>query len=447
MSKYEKQRAWSDVFLPEIKRILSERFSVTGQIISEAPIDEDMERNTDIVVLHWDAVRIGCRVREFKYLSGYGNEFTIRCKVKSGGKTEFDKIREGWGNYFFYGFADATNTKLAKWILGDLNALRRHIEQQKDPLKASKDNGDGSAFIPYKYDTIEGFVIDSDSNNERKKQMSTAIVTTGGLKGYLTAHKNTISEACAHGVSPDRLIKTACLLATSKNGSAIAKCSPESVLRAVVDCARFGIDPSFGRAYIVPYGGEAELQLGYLGLIELAKRSGEIKSITAELVQEGDDFEVVLGTNPKFEHIPTFQGDSSTYKSVYALAMFADGHFEYTVLSRDDVENIRRKSSKAPDSPAWKNYPGEMAKKCAIRRLCKTLPLTIEALDAIEEDDRRHSVIDVVPMPGKSAGAKADEVLGIKRGEQTADRRKQTAEDVEPSGGLLDVEREPGEVG
>ena len=96
--------------------------------------------------------------------------------------------------------------------------------------------------------------------------MSTALAVKqdGSLKSYLNANKNAITEACAHGVNPDRLIKTACLLATSKNGAAIAKCSPQSVLRAVVDCARFGIDPAFGRAYIIPYGNEAELQLGYL---------------------------------------------------------------------------------------------------------------------------------------------------------------------------------------
>ena len=87
--------------------------------------------------------------------------------------------------------------------------------------------------------------------------MTTAVAkTNGNLKGYLVANKQTILEACAHGVDPDRLIKTACLLATSKNGAAIAKCSPQSVLRAVVDCARFGIDPAFGKAYIIPYGNE-----------------------------------------------------------------------------------------------------------------------------------------------------------------------------------------------
>ena len=270
--------------------------------------------------------------------------------------------------------------------------------------------------------------------------MSTAVAKTekDGLKGYLKSKRETILEACAHGVDPDRLIKTMCLLATSKNGAAIAKCSPQSVLRAVVDCARFGIDPAFGKAYIIPYGGEAELQIGYLGLIELAKRSGEIKSITAELVYEGDHFEVEFGTHPKFSHRPQFQGDGTDYKSVYALALFEDGHFEYTVLSKADVEHIRRKSSKAPDSPAWKNYPGEMAKKCAIRRLCKTLPLTIEAREAIDMDDRKHCVIDVETAPARStAASKLDEALGL-------DKPKETEViDVEPeSAGNADWEKD-----
>jgi len=271
--------------------------------------------------------------------------------------------------------------------------------------------------------------------------MSTAVAVKqdSTLKGYLTARRDTIAEACVHGVSPDRLIKTACLLVTSKNGEKLSECKPESILRAITDCARFGIDPAFGRAYIIPYGREAELQLGYLGLIELAKRSGEIKSIVAGLVQEGDDFEVEAGTNPRFSHRPKFEGDGNSFKHVYALAMFADGHFEYTVLSREDVEHIRKSFSKAPNSPAWAKSYGEMAKKCAIRRLSKTLPLTIEAMEAISEDDRRNTVFDIEPIPtnGKSASAaKLDKALGL-------DKKEPAAEvlDVEPQA----REREPGE--
>jgi recombinational DNA repair protein RecT len=64
-----------------------------------------------------------------------------------------------------------------------------------------------------------------------------------------------------------------------------------------------------------------------------------------------------------------------------------------------------------------------MAKKCAIRRLCKTLPLTIEAQEAIAADDQRNNVIDVESqptMPSRSASAtKLDKALGIDKPKET----------------------------
>ena len=66
MSNWEQDKRWSDRFLPEIKRILGEH------LIAEPPVEEDAERNTDLIVLRLDAVRIACRVRKFQYLALYG---------------------------------------------------------------------------------------------------------------------------------------------------------------------------------------------------------------------------------------------------------------------------------------------------------------------------------------------------------------------------------------
>ena len=93
-------------------------------MIAEPPIEEDAERNTDLMVLRLDAVRIGCRVRKYKYLRQYGSEFTIRAGRPSGVKTELTKIIEGWGDYFFYGFSDPTEAFLTKWALADLKHFR-----------------------------------------------------------------------------------------------------------------------------------------------------------------------------------------------------------------------------------------------------------------------------------------------------------------------------------
>lgn len=118
MNKWIDDKRWSDKFLPEIKRILGEH------LISEPPIEEDAERNTDLIVLRLDAIRIACRIRKHKYLASYGNEFTIRCHRASGAKTEITKIIEGWGDYLFYGFCDENEHYLISWKLISLNEFR-----------------------------------------------------------------------------------------------------------------------------------------------------------------------------------------------------------------------------------------------------------------------------------------------------------------------------------
>jgi len=118
MTGWQHDKRWSDRFLPEIKRILGEH------LIGEPPIEEDQERNTDLIVLKMDAVRIGCRVRRHKYYLHYFDEFTVRAGRPSGVKTELTKIIEGWGDYFFYGFSTPDETTLIHWVLIDLKKFR-----------------------------------------------------------------------------------------------------------------------------------------------------------------------------------------------------------------------------------------------------------------------------------------------------------------------------------
>lgn len=118
MDSYRKRRGWSDKFLPEIRKIVGEF------LIDEPPVNEDELRNTDLMVLGMEAVRVACRVRtHVKYLE-YPNDFTIRAWVDSGNKTELTKILEGWGDYLFYGFADESNEKLIHWKIIDLKVFR-----------------------------------------------------------------------------------------------------------------------------------------------------------------------------------------------------------------------------------------------------------------------------------------------------------------------------------
>lgn len=160
MIGWKDDKRWSDKFLPEIKRILGEH------LIGEPPVDEDQERNTDLIVLKMEPLRIACRIRRNKYLTQYGNEFTIRAGRPSGAKTELTKIIEGWGDYFFYAFSDAEELSLSKWALCDLKVFRLWFNRQIIKLDGAipgkqKNNIDGSSnFLAYCIDNFPlGFVV------------------------------------------------------------------------------------------------------------------------------------------------------------------------------------------------------------------------------------------------------------------------------------------------
>lgn len=157
---WEADKRWSDKFLSEIKSILG------LHLIGEPPKEEDAEHNTDLIVLTMAPVRIGCRVRKHEYVARYGDEFTIRAGRPSGAKTELAKIVEGWGDYFFYGFADAKEKALCRWLLGDMNVFRgwfaRQLVENKGRAPGQhKDNHDNSShFRAFRVaDMPVGFVV------------------------------------------------------------------------------------------------------------------------------------------------------------------------------------------------------------------------------------------------------------------------------------------------
>lgn len=169
MLDWERDKEWSDRFLTEIKSILG------VHLIGEPPAEEDAERNTDLMVLRMDAVRIGCRIRKNNYLGRYGDEFTIRAGRPSGAKTELTKIIEGWGDYFFYGFSDPSEGCLARWTLADMRVFRRGYARMLAKSGArvmpgiAKSNTDGSSFAAFRWsDFPPEFIVASSPLDKAK---------------------------------------------------------------------------------------------------------------------------------------------------------------------------------------------------------------------------------------------------------------------------------------
>ena len=168
---WQRDKRWSDRFLPQIKGILGQH------LIGEPPMEEDAERNTDLMVLRMEAVRIGCRVRKHDYYARYPNEFTIRAGRPSGVKTELTKIIEGWGDYFFYGFADQKNERLCAWTLADMKVFRVHynrmladMERGQTPGFHKKNNDNSSTFVAFCWDTFPAdFVVAQFPENKARQ--------------------------------------------------------------------------------------------------------------------------------------------------------------------------------------------------------------------------------------------------------------------------------------
>ena len=218
------------------------------------------------------------------------------------------------------------------------------------------------------------------------------------IAGYLKKLQPELQKALPKHITPERI--TRIVLTTIRNNPALQECSPASLLGAVMQSAQLGLEPGIvGHCYLVPFNRkikgqngapdqwvkEVQFIIGYKGMIDLARRSGHIQSIYAHTVHEADDFVYELGLHPKLIHKPA-TGNRGAMTHVYAVAHFKDGGYQFEVFSKQDVENVRKRS-KSKDNGPWKTDYEEMAKKTVIRRMWKYLPISIEIQQQVSQDE------------------------------------------------------------
>lgn len=207
-----------------------------------------------------------------------------------------------------------------------------------------------------------------------------------------------LKKVCARGANAEKMLKMFAI--ASSRVPKLLECTPLSMLDAMVRCAELGLMPStLGTAYLIPFENrragtvECQLIIGYRGLVELARRSGQISTIQAGVVREGDLFDFSYGVETTFKHIP--KGNfKSKITHVWALAKFNAGGHQLEVMTIDEVEAIRSRSRAGQNGP-WMTDYGEMCKKTALRRLCKMLPLTPEVEAGLAQVERGEFNLDL----------------------------------------------------
>jgi recombination protein RecT len=206
---------------------------------------------------------------------------------------------------------------------------------------------------------------------------------------------------------------------------------------------------ALGHAYLVPYKTECTLIIGYRGLLELARRSGQIKQLSAHPVYEHDAFEVRFGTSETIDHHPLLAGERGEIIAAYAVAHLADGSVQSEVMTRAEIDAIRSRS-RAGQSGPWVTDYAEMSRKTVLRRLCKYLPASTTIARALEVED--HGTADDVPVqlaPGASDRLRAAVSVRAAMTEGTSEEGSEEAsEEASEEGNTSPApEREPGEDG
>jgi recombination protein RecT len=208
------------------------------------------------------------------------------------------------------------------------------------------------------------------------------------LRKLFGSQKVELSKVLPKGMSVERLERMA-LTECLKNPK-LLDCSVESWALAIQTCAGQGLYPDSGLQlmYLIPRAGEVTAQRGYQGDIALARRSGEITDIYAEVVYANDLFKVKLGLDRTIEHEPyDGEGDPGALVAVYAVAKLKGGETTFQVLRKRDV--MRHKASaqgtNRSDSP-WVVHEAEMWKKTAIHALFKWLPRSSEQAEAVARE-------------------------------------------------------------
>jgi recombination protein RecT len=255
--------------------------------------------------------------------------------------------------------------------------------------------------------------------SDKKLKLGDRINTIGEI---MKATSGRMLAALPKHVTPDRMIKVA--LNAIRRNPKLLECSAPSLFGAITEAATYGweIGGILGHAYLVPFRNECQLIPGYKGLIDLCRRSGQVSTISMEVVHKGDEFSYSLGDDPHIHHRPNdkdTQRDKKPIIYVYAVVRLRDGGVQRSVWSTERVDAHKEQYSKAwqwaetgdsnrgggKKDSFWHTNWAAAAKKTVIRDMINRglIPVSAEYRDVVDRglhqdaDELEFATFDMVP--------------------------------------------------
>jgi recombination protein RecT len=227
--------------------------------------------------------------------------------------------------------------------------------------------------------------VSTEKNGQIQKRRDEEPATISLLK----ASSRAIAQALPRHVPADRFARIA--LTALRANVDLQRTDPSSFLACLLQAAQLGLEPNtpLQHAFLIPRrkgdsGMECTLQIGYQGMLDLARRSGRVKSITAHVVYASDRFSYTLGDDERIEHVPNMDGARGDVVYAYAIATLDDGSKIRRVVPRWEIDKARALGAR---NGPWVQHYDEMARKTAVRRLYKMLPKSAEMAAASQIED------------------------------------------------------------
>jgi len=194
-----------------------------------------------------------------------------------------------------------------------------------------------------------------------------------------------LAESLPRHITADKFRQVASV-AISRNKD-IMRCmdqDPKAVLLSLADCAKDGLLPDGKEAALVPFKGSLTYIPMIKGVLKQMRNSGEIASISAQIVHENDTFSFRQGDDERLEHEPNWKGERGEPVAAYAIIRMKSGEIYREVMSRVQIMAVKN-ASRAKGGPWSGPFELEMWRKTVLKRAAKYCPLS---------DERIHDMLD-----------------------------------------------------
>ena len=217
----------------------------------------------------------------------------------------------------------------------------------------------------------------------RQPEKKTVLSELERVKPYIT-------ESLPEHVTPERFTRLA--LTTLRRTPKLMGTEPDSFVGALYTAAALGLEPDVnGECYLVPYGRETQLIVGYQGLAKLFWQHPLAARLSAEYVCENDEFDWDKGLQPRLHHKPAM-GDRGKVVAYYAIVALKNGATWFDVFSANQIKKLR--GGKVGPDPRFKGGDPEhwMERKTALKQVLKLAPKSTQLHQVYAFDEQPGSI-------------------------------------------------------